>query len=93
MAVHSPFHLHSSRDCCTARHGTQELKPYAGFGLTYHFMQMILSNLRISTCVGVSAFCALLDSNALFLRDSDCSALLVAILDSYWRHCGSIDWF
>ena len=91
MAVHSPFHLHSSRDCCTARRGTQALKQCAG--LTYCLVQKMLSNLRISTCVGVSAFCALLDSNALFLRDSDCSALLVAILDSYWRHYNSKDCF
>ncbi len=85
----SPFHLHSSRDCCTARHGTQAHEQCAG--LTNQPVQGMLSNLRTCTCEGVSAFCAPLDSNALFLRDSDCSALLVAILDSYWRHCNNID--
>ena len=87
----SPFHLHSSRDCCTARNMTQAHRQCAD--LTNQLLQGMLSNLKRCTSEEVSALCAPLDSNALFLRDSDCSALLVAILDSYWRHCSNIDCF
>ena len=41
------------------------------------------------TLAGEAVLLVFCSTTTLFLRDSVCSALLVAILVSYWRHCRS----
>lgn len=94
MANIATCNLHDSMRCFSRSYRTllHKLCVIAATGTNCITDSAVLANCSLAytrSCTGAegSALCPLLVNKALFLSDSDCSALLVAIFVSYCRHC------